>query len=219
MQYVNAGLPMTMPGANRGIRVMRSIGIGVLLTAMAAAGVVRLGEKAGAGTVRLAAAAAAAGGCSGRIANHKLDFWLGDWNVYAGGSLDGTNHIVSILGGCAVQEEWTDSTGYQGRSWFYVDPASGRLKQVWLTSRAEQLGGTKEKTELPGSGPRSVQFQGVLVTESGSRIVDRTTLTQKTDGTVRQVIELSRDKERTWTIAYDAIYRRSRSLQHYPPQM
>jgi hypothetical protein len=201
------------------IRTTRGIVIGVLLSAVAAAGVARLEENSRAGTARPPEAARAAGGCSGRLANHRLDFWLGDWKVYAGGALDGTNHIVSILGGCAVQEEWTDSSGYQGRSWFYVDPATGRLKQVWLTSRAEQLGGTKEKTEVPGAEPRSVQFQGVLIGESGRPIVDRTTLTLQRDGSVRQVIEISNDGERTWTIGYDAIYRRCSRLKDFPPQI
>jgi hypothetical protein len=204
---------------HRGIRIIRRIGIGVLLSAAAVSGVARLGENPRAGRARPPEAAAAASGCSGRVANHRLDFWLGDWNVYSGGTLDGTNHIASILDGCAVQEEWTDSMGYQGRSWFYVDPTTGRLKQVWLTSHAEQFGGTKEKTELPGGGPRTVQFQGVLIGNSGGQIVDRTTLTLEADGTVRQVIEISKDGERTWTIGYDAIYRRCSRLKDYPPQI
>ncbi len=189
------------------IRIARRIGLGVLLSAVAAAG---------AGSAR---PPEAAGGCSGRVANHRLDFWLGDWEVYAGGAFDGTNHITSILGGCAVQEEWTDSTGFQGRGWFYVDPVTARLKQVWLTSRAEQVGGTKEKTELPGGGPHTVQFQGILIGQSGGEMIDRTTLTLQLDGTVRQVIEISKDGERTWTTGYDAIYRRSTRAKEYPAQM
>jgi hypothetical protein len=198
------------------IRTARRIGLGVLLSAVAAAGAARLGSGPSAGSAH---SPEAVGGCPTRIANHRLDFWLGDWEVYADGALDGTNHITSILGGCAVQEEWTDSTGFQGRSWFYVDPATGRLKQVWLTSRAEQVGGTKEKTELPGGGPRTVQFQGILIGQSGGEIIDRTTLTLQLDGTVRQVIEISKDGERSWTTGYDAIYRRCNRMKEYPAQM
>jgi len=203
---------------NRTLGTAQRIGIGVLMCALAATSFARRGDYSAAAGAR-PQAPASAGGCAGRSANHRLDFWLGDWLAYAGGALDGTSHIVSILGGCVIQEEWTDIAGYQGRSWFYVDPASGRLKQVWLTSRAEQLGGTKEKTELPGAEPRSVQFQGVLTGASGRQIVDRTTLTLQRDGSVRQVIEISNDGERTWTIGYDAIYRRCSSLKNYPPQI
>ena len=202
----------------RGLRCIGKLGIGVLLCAMAASGAaLRCGHPtASAGHP---SPPPAASGCSGRFANHRLDFWLGDWVVYAKGTIDGTSHIGAILGGCAIQEEWIDVTGEQGRSWFYVDPATGRLKQVWLTSRADELGGTKEKVELPGGGPRSVQFQGLLVANSGKQMEDRTTLTLQPDDTVRQMIELSTDGGRTWAAQYDAVYRRSRSLMRYPPRM
>ncbi len=134
------------------------------------------------------------GGCATRTANHRLDFWLGDWIVYVGSGLDGTNHIVSILGGCAVEENWTDITGYQGRSWFYVDPSTGLLKQLWLSSHAEQPGGTLEKVELPGTNPGSVRFQGVRISDSGQKIMDRTTLTLEADGTVHEVMDTSKGR-------------------------
>jgi len=184
------------------------------LSTLAAFGIARRGDYAGTGVAPRQDVPAAGGGCSGRNANHRLDFWLGDWLVYAAGTLDGTSHIVSILGGCAVQEEWSDISGYQGRSWFYVDPSTGRLKQVWLTSRADQFGGTLEKAELPGGVSGSVRFQGTLMEDSGKRTLDRTTLTLQSDETVRQVIEISRDDGRTWAVKYDAIYRHG----HAPPQ-
>ena len=36
---------------------------------------------------------------------HALDFWLGRWNVTAGGGPSGSNEIDAILGGCAVAEK------------------------------------------------------------------------------------------------------------------
>jgi hypothetical protein len=188
----------------------QKMGIGLLLSVLAASGIARRGDDAGGGVAVPQEVPAAGGGCAGRTANHRLDFWLGDWLVYAAGSLDGTSRIVSILGGCAVQEEWSDISGYQGRSWFYVDPSTGRLKQVWLTSHADQLGGTLEKSELPGAASGSMRFQGTLVDDAGKRMLDRTTLTLQGDGTVRQLIEISRDEGRTWSVKYDALYRHGR---------
>jgi hypothetical protein len=190
-------------------RTLRT-GIGVLMIAVAATSFARRGDYSAAGGASLQEPAST-GGCSSRSANHHLDFWLGDWLAYAGGVLDGSSHIVAILGGCAIQEEWTDITGYQGRSWFYVDPSTGRLKQIWLTSHAEQMGGTLEKAELPGSTAGSVRFQGALIEDSGKRALDRTTLTLLPDGTVRQVIEVSKDDGHTWSVKYDAIYRHGRA--------
>ena len=190
----------------------------MLLSAVAASGASRRDGILAADPEYLREMPAPAASCSERPANHRLDFWLGDWIVYVGGALDGTSHIVSILGGCAVQEEWTDISGYQGRSWFFVDPGTQRLKQIWLTSRAAQLGGTKEKVELPGGGPHTVTFQGVLIS-LGKRIIDRTTLIQQLDDTVHQTIETSRDEGRTWIMAYDAVYRRSNAAAAGIPRL
>ena len=147
--------------------------------------------------------------CALRPEYHRLDFWLGDWRVYVGTQRDGENHIVPILAGCAVEEDWLDPDGHRGMSWFYVDKPSGRLKQVWLTDQAQALGGVKEKSERADVAAGSVGFEGTLVAASGQRILDRTTLTPAADGTIRQVIELSRDEGKTWRIAYDAVYRRA----------
>lgn len=186
---------------------LRTAGIVGLLTAQLGAG---NGAAAPAAPAAPAATAAAAlEPCALRPEYHRLDFWLGDWRVYVGTQLDGENHIVPILAGCAVQEEWLDADGHRGMSWFYVDKPSGRLKQLWLTDQAQALGGVKEKSERADVPAGSVGFEGTLVAASGQRILDRTTLTPAADGTIRQVIELSRDEGKTWRVAYDAVYRRA----------
>src|SRR5579859_5437965 len=76
-------------------------------------------------------AAAPAQGCLSLAEYHRLDFWIGSWDVYVDGELDGHNEVNRILEGCAIQENWTDIAGYQGKSWFYLDPVSHRFKQVW----------------------------------------------------------------------------------------
>jgi hypothetical protein len=76
------------------------------------------------------------------------------------------------------------------------------------------MGGTLEKAELPGSVPGAVRFQGELVANTGKRLLDRTTLTLQPDATVRQVIEVSKDDGRSWSVKYDAIYRRGHASAH-----
>jgi hypothetical protein len=147
--------------------------------------------------------------CAVRPEYHRLDFWLGDWRVYVGTQLDGENHIAPILAGCAIEEDWLDANGHRGKGWFYVDKPSGRLKQIFLTDHAQAWGGVKEKSEREDVPAGSVGFEGTLVSASGQTILDRTTLTPAADGTIRQVIELSRDEGKTWRVAYDAIYRRA----------
>ncbi len=60
-------------------------------------------------------------------ATHKLlDFWLGDWNVYVGENLVGTNTTEETMKGCAVLKHWQSVDGGCGMSLFYVD-GQGRI--------------------------------------------------------------------------------------------
>ncbi|HZR26219.1 MAG TPA: hypothetical protein VFA59_21670 [Vicinamibacterales bacterium] len=140
---------------------------------------------------------------------HRLDFWIGDWIVVtAAGERLGTNRIDRILKGCAIQENWTEPTGEEGKSLFYFSPIDGRWKQVWVTDSATELGGLKEKRSLPISG-NGMRFQGELVA-NGRVILDRTTLIPQSDGRVRQTIETSADGGTTWKVQFDAYYERKR---------
>jgi hypothetical protein len=137
---------------------------------------------------------------------HRLDFWVGEWVVRAGGSQVGTNRIVPILGGCAIEEHWTAANGSQGRSLFYFLPALDQWRQVWVTGDATRPGGVKEKREIervPGGGLR---FQGEIPLPGGGSYLDRTTLTPLEGERVRQLIEVSRDGGATWSVTFDAIY-------------
>jgi hypothetical protein len=154
------------------------------------------------------AKAQAGAGCRGDSTYAALDFWLGQWDVYVGDRLVGTNRVTRVLEGCAVQEEWRDSQGGEGRSLFYVEPGTGRWKQVWVTDDARMVGGTKEKhlvARVPGGG---VRFQGELPLPDGRLVLDRTTLTPLGQGEVRQLIETSRDGGTTWRAGFDARYRK-----------
>lgn len=134
-----------------------------------------------------AAPAPAPPGCTAPV-YHRLDFWLGTWDVTdPTGSYEGTNVVSPTLGGCAVEERWLDARGHAGTSLFYVDRASGAWRQTWVTDEGQ----TKEKREIAGAAPGEVRFEGP----------DRTTLTPLPDGGVRQVIEGTRG---SWV----GIYRR-----------
>lgn len=137
---------------------------------------------------------------------HRLDFWVGRWEVFADDRKVGDNRIEKILGGCALVEHWRSVRGGEGRSLFYHVPATGQWKQVWVTRGAIRPGGVKEKalvSEYEGPG---VRFRGRIRRADGESYLDRTTLVPLGDGRVRQVIETSVDGRRSWRTAFDAIY-------------
>jgi hypothetical protein len=145
--------------------------------------------------------------CEADPAYHKLDFWVGHWDVFAEGKKDGTNLIEKTLNGCALIENWSDVDGHEGKSLFYYNPVTGKRKQVWVTD----AGPLKEKLEVEAPEKGAVRFQGEIPTQDGRSIFDRTTLTPLPGDRVRQVIEQSHDGGHTWEVGYDATYVRQKT--------
>ena len=134
----------------------------------------------------------------------QFDFWLGDWNVtLPNGRIAGTNRIQSVADGCALREEWTGTSGFTGTSLNGFDVGSGRWHQTWIGSDGMVLmldGGFREGTmELSG-----------VTTRDGAKTLHRIRWTPLpgTPSTVRQLWESSTDGGKTWTIAFDGVYRK-----------
>jgi hypothetical protein len=164
-----------------------------------------------ASSLATAQATPATASCRADSNARALDFWIGEWTVREKGkaAIDGTDRVERILDGCAILEHWTGiGAGDVGESLFYFVPTTHRWKQVWTTPHATSLGGLKEKEMIALYPDHGIRFQGNLSTPSGAVVIDRTTLTPMADGTVHQVIEVSRDGGATWTVSYDAIYTR-----------
>lgn len=138
---------------------------------------------------------------------HKIDFWVGAWDVYDNhdGTLNGTDVVEKIVGGCAIIENWREADGSgEGKSLFYYQPAKKQWKQVWVTD----AGPIKEKALIEELKDGGVRFQGEILHHDGKSHLDRTTLTPLPGGRVHQVIEISRDAGKTWETVFDAEYRR-----------
>ena len=147
--------------------------------------------------------------CEKNPAYHKLDFWVGQWDVYdlKSNTKDGTNRIEKILNGCALIENWKEaSDGSEGKSLFYYQPVKAEWRQVWVTD----AGPMKEKSEQSAYHGPGIRFQGEIPHRDGTSHLDRTTLVPLPHDLVRQTIEISRDGGKTWEIVFDAEYRRSR---------
>jgi hypothetical protein len=172
-----------------------ALGAAALLVASDAPGVVRA-------AVTVPKPLPATAPCA-KAAAHRLDFWLGRWEVRnPSGGLEGTNVIERVLGGCAILEHWTDADGSTGKSLFYFDALGARWKQVWVTDTG-QFKEKSERSDFAGG----VRFQGEIPRPEGRPLQDRTTLTTLPDGRVRQVIEQSADGGATWR-AWEGLYTR-----------
>lgn len=132
----------------------------------------------------------------------QFDFWVGDWEVTTpDGKVAGHNTIERILGGRVLQENWSGSGGYVGKSFNLYDASLGKWRQFWVdkSGLALVLTGGWNGTRMALAGERV----------SGEKtILDRITWTPNDDGTLRQLWEVSEDGGNTWQTIFDGLYRR-----------
>jgi hypothetical protein len=136
--------------------------------------------------------------------NHDFDFWAGDWEVtnQANGKIAGHNRIELKHDGRVLVENYTTPGAYTGMSVNAYDGQAKRWHQCWVDSAGGVLdlyGGLVEgKMVLTGETKQA----------NGSPQLERITWTPNADGTVRQHWEQSADGGKTWTSAFDGLYRR-----------
>ncbi len=115
-------------------------------------------------------------------ADHRaLDFWIGDWDVYATGSETKVAHSrIEKIVGCAISETYDQFTGpagkpldYHGRSISSYVPADGKWQQYYVDT-----GGTA--ATLTGN----VTKGDMIFLSTLGPVTNRMTLGPNPDGTV-----------------------------------
>ena len=133
---------------------------------------------------------------------HRLDFWVGRWDVFDGeGRLTGRNHVVKRKKGCVILESWMGlRESSHGMSMNFLDPGSGKWRQDWVSDRGAVIHYEGEWKD------GAMQFRGEHVAADGTKQLSRMTLSPREDGTVHQRIEQSKDDGATWYVWFDGNY-------------
>ena len=142
---------------------------------------------------------AAAYPCRNDANHHKLDFWIGKWDVYVNGSLAGHNDIETVAGGCALTESWVNTSGIPGVSLNYYDGTIGKYKQIWVAS-----GSHTEFVETEAAEGKLV-LVATQTDAAGNETLTRLSFTRQEEN-VRQLFETSSDGGTTWTPGFDGLY-------------
>jgi hypothetical protein len=144
--------------------------------------------------------------CAG-AERRQFDFWVGEWEVTgAKGQVVGHSRIESILGGCAIAEHWSSTTGNganDGKSYNIYNADLKRWEQYWVDASGSRL-------SLAGGlvdGNMVLEGRQDLPGKDGVHRRERITWTPNADGSVRQLWESSPDEGKSWTIAFDGLYR------------
>ena len=136
--------------------------------------------------------------------SRQFDFWIGEWDVTTpDGKPAGSSKIELIANRAGLLENWTGNGGYTGKSLNAYNGAKKQWKQYWVGTGGGVL-------ELAGG---LVDGNMVLMGEhdvSGKPTVEKITWTPNADGSVRQHWEQSTDGGKSWTDAFDGLYRRKK---------
>lgn len=132
----------------------------------------------------------------------RFDYWVGDWDVTAGGQRAGSNLVTLEEDGCVIHEHWKGARGGTGQSFTFYDRRDRKWHQMWVSNSGNMLYLTGE---FDGS---TLSLEGTTPQSDGTRLLNRLSFRDNPDHTVRQYWETSADGGKTWTPVFDGLYRK-----------
>ena len=135
---------------------------------------------------------------------HQFDFWIGDWEVTAGGQVAGTNDIKVPSRRLRHHGELGRLLGSERDELQLLQPAEGEVAAVLgLAERHDPR--DRRPLQRREDDPRG------RVPHSGWRHHPQPHhLPRQPDGTVRQHWEVSRDGGKEWQTAFDGLYKKKK---------
>src|SRR6266511_347176 len=133
----------------------------------------------------------------------QFDFLLGDWAlVGADRKKSAADKVVQVLGGCALQENWTGVKCGQALSFSAYDPATRHWHQTLIDD-----GGAVLKIEGEFADGKMILIgQRPSQKEKGVTITHRIAWTPLQDHRVKQIWENSTNGGRTWRLVSEGTY-------------
>ena len=139
--------------------------------------------------------------------HRQFDFWIGEWTVSdPDGKPVGRSRIEAALDRCVIHEHWTGAGGSNGQSFNIYNTATRQWEQFWVDNGGNRL---HLKGGLVDGAMVLRGTQDVANAKSGLTQDERITWTPNAYGSVRQRWETSTDDGKTWTVAFDGIYRKA----------
>jgi hypothetical protein len=135
----------------------------------------------------------------------QFDFWLGDWDTFESdapsGAVIARNRVEAIAQSCALQQLYEQTDGLIGHSILNYDRVRKQWKQTWVTNQAWTFvlwGNMKDGAMV---------LEGDVHFRDGRTVLQRITWQPKKDS-VREFAERSKDGGKTWTPAFDVVFRK-----------
>ena len=147
--------------------------------------------------------------------SHQFDFWVGKWEVHPSGADKIIAHslIEKKYTGCAIRENWMPlgkEVSGGGGSLSLYDAGLKKWRQAWVDSSGTRV-------DLDGGfadGVMSITGNWAGFAGPGKDALVRMNYQLQPDGQVRQWAQASSDGGKTWTPAFDFLYRK---VAEFPP--
>lgn len=141
---------------------------------------------------------------SANSAYRDLDFLVGNWEFFTQDGKKIADQSYSSRGqGCLILEDWRELSGATGTGMNFVDPATGKWRQVWMSAsfHIDYSGGLSGNGDFvlegriyPNSGDPSSDFRGIY--------------SRQTDGAVTKEFLIYDEKSKTWRRFFIGVARR-----------
>ena len=142
----------------------------------------------------------------------RFDFWIGEWDAFGkNGKKVGDSKISLVLDSCIILEEWTSASvskgiRYAGKSFNTYNAVTKQWQQTWV----DNVGGSTEYLQGRYENNKIIFKTNPFPVAKDTMAVRRLTFFDQGKNTVRQLGEISKDNELTWTTEYDLEYRRKK---------
>lgn len=135
----------------------------------------------------------------------QFDFWIGDWDTFESDAPEGPSvaraRVRSIAGGCAIHELYEQNDGLIGDSILSYDQVRKKWQQTWVTNRGSLM-------VIAGNlADGVIVLEGDVHTGDGRTVLQRIAWERKGDD-VREWAMQSRDGGKSWTPAFDVVFRK-----------
>ncbi len=137
----------------------------------------------------------------------QFDFWAGEWEVFAknaqGQDIKAGENVISIEeNGCLLVEHWTNNGGGTGQSYNFIDLATGKWRQIWVSAGSV----IDYSGELNNDG--AMVLEGEIANRNGTKAPFRGTWTLQEDGSVRQHFQQYDPENDVWSDWFVGIYKK-----------
>ncbi len=138
--------------------------------------------------------------CKHKPEHQRLDFWLGEWDVFVGGNKTAVSYITKSEGGCTLHEDYRTNGGFYGTSYNYFDPQDSVYKQIWI----DKFNSITNYRAVDYADGKLV----MLATRPNGNLSRMSYQWNEADQSVTQTMEGSSDEGKTWTSNFTGVYRK-----------